>query len=73
MSMVNELKGVVPQMLEVQKRLAAVCQQLSEHTCDLDRGSEKMETINREISDIRERLARVEAKIGLFSSGNKPQ
>jgi len=65
-AMINSLKDIVPQMLDVQQKLAAVCQQISEHASDLDRGSTKMETITEEISDIKERLVRLETMLKVF-------
>jgi len=59
-AMVDQLKEVVPQILDIQKALATACQQISEHTSDLDRGSAKMEAIRGEISDLKERITRVE-------------
>jgi hypothetical protein len=54
---------IVPQMLKVQTALATVCQQLTEHTCDLSRGSQKFEQISHEISSIKERVAWLESKV----------
>lgn len=65
-STVEMLKEIVPQMLNVQKGLSAVCQQISEHECDLDRGSKRFDLIREEVADIKERLAAVETKVEMM-------
>lgn len=55
-------------MVDVQNQLARVCEQISNQAKDLSRGTEKFDQINQELSDIKERVSWLEAKM----NGKKP-
>lgn len=62
---VKQLRGVVPDMIDVQKDLSRACQQISDHACDLNKGSLRMDEIDEDIDNIMERLMRIETKLDL--------
>jgi len=67
-AIIKSLKDIVPQMVNVQNHLATVCEQISNQAKDLSRGTEKFDQINQELSDIKERVSWLEAKM----NGKKP-
>ena len=62
-TIIKSLKDIVPQMVDVQNQLARVCEQISNQAKGLSRGTEKFDRIDRELSDIKDRLAWLEAKV----------
>ena len=70
-AIIKSLKDIVPQMVDVQNQLARVCEQITNQAKGMSRGTEKFDTINQDLADIRERLAVVETKVGIMN-GKKP-
>jgi len=62
-AIIKSLKDIVPQMVDVQNQLARVCEQISNQAKGLNRGTEKFDRIDRELSAIKDRLARLEARV----------